>query len=409
MIELCNKNNYETNNEELNSINTTDGLNTYTDETRNVIGTHVVPISENCPLIKVDDPHNINTAPVLSDCEDAIPESDLEPIFSSDSSDNFAPVNEEESSPENEEQPPIKLTRWRRADKTRWKRNICKKRRMSGLPYETKKGVHSAKLPRDVNCIPCKYKCSESFDGDFRRRICSEFWKLDCNRQKDYILSCVVSKQPKCKRPRTVHNTNIQVLQHNFMEKCHSYMEVDSMHSAIETAIKYVPVYLMNDWLNIFRMARSSGGRKKVSIPYETQELRYDDFYNLKKLTATFVRNRNHDINGCKVQWLKIKCMRYEKAKPHCILFKYNYSDPHYNISDVFGRGRSCQIPSELQKLYSKQIPISGLKKQSLMKLCNSKAIPVEYHEWDKSLPSDNTRKNTAPEPSMWSDSEDSE
>ncbi|KAI4454145.1 dna-directed rna polymerases i ii and iii subunit rpabc2 [Holotrichia oblita] len=172
------------------------------------------------------------------------------------------------------------------------------------------------------------------------------------------------------------------------MEKGHSYMEVDSMHSAIETAKKHVPVYLMNDWLNIFRMARSSGGRKKVSILYETQELRYDDFYDLKKLAATFVKNRNRDINGCKVQWLKIKCMRYEKAKPHC---------------------RSCQIPSELQKLYSKQIPISGLKKQSLMKLCNSKAIPVEYHEWYKSLPSDNTRKDTAPEPSMWSDSEDSE
>ncbi|KAI4458021.1 tbc1 domain family member gtpase-activating protein [Holotrichia oblita] len=187
----------------LHSINTTDGLNTFTDETRNVIGTHVVPISENCPLIKVDDPHNINTAPVLSNCEDAIPESDLEPVFSSDSSDNFVLVNEEESSSENEEQPPMKLTRGRRADKTRWKRNICKKRRMSGLPYETQKGVHSAKLPRDVNCIPCKYKCSESFDGDFRCRICSEFWKLDYNHQKDYILSCVVSKQPKCKRPRT--------------------------------------------------------------------------------------------------------------------------------------------------------------------------------------------------------------
>jgi hypothetical protein len=32
-------------------------------------------------------------------------------------------------------------------------------------------------------------------------------------------------------------------------------MEVDSMHSAIEYAQKYVPVFIMRDWMNIFKMA----------------------------------------------------------------------------------------------------------------------------------------------------------
>lgn len=113
-------------------------------------------------------------------------------------------------------------------------------------------------------------------------------------------------------------------------------------------------------------MARSTDGRKKVSIPHDSPELRYDDFYDLKKL-ATFEQKRIRHISGCEVQWLKIKCMRYEIANPHCILFKYNYSDSHYNVLDVFGRSHSCQIRTNLQKLYSKQIRISGLKKQSLL------------------------------------------
>ena len=35
-------------------------------------------------------------------------------------------------------------------------------------------------------------------------------------------------------------DNHIEAIQHNFMEKGHSYMEVDSMHSAIETAKKCV-------------------------------------------------------------------------------------------------------------------------------------------------------------------------
>jgi hypothetical protein len=45
------------------------------------------------------------------------------------------------------------------------------------------------------------------------------------------------------------------------MESGHTHMEVDSMHSTIENEKKFVPVYTVHDWLNIFRKARL---RKKV-------------------------------------------------------------------------------------------------------------------------------------------------
>lgn len=52
-----------------------------------------------------------------------------------------------------------------------------------------------------------------------------------------------------------VQNTHLERIQHNFLEKGHSYMEVDSMHSAIGNAKKNIAIYTMNDLLNAFRMA----------------------------------------------------------------------------------------------------------------------------------------------------------
>lgn len=58
----------------------------------------------------------------------------------------------------------------------------------------------------------------------------------------------------------TVSNTHIQTIEHKFLESGHSYMECDSMHSAIEHAKKNTDVFLMNVWANIFKKARSKRG-----------------------------------------------------------------------------------------------------------------------------------------------------
>lgn len=48
------------------------------------------------------------------------------------------------------------------------------------------------------------------------------------------------------------------------MESGYSFMEVDSMHSTIENAKKYVPVYTMQDWINIFGIAWSNRHQSKI-------------------------------------------------------------------------------------------------------------------------------------------------
>lgn len=111
-----------------------------------------------------------------------------------------------------------------------------------------------------------------------------------------------------------VVHTNIEVIHHNFMESGHSYMEVDSMHSTIESAKKHVPVYTMHDWLNICRLARSQRNNKKCS-GYSVHELLYTDIIDLKSLAGILIKNRTTDNYGAQVSWLKIKVMRYDKYK----------------------------------------------------------------------------------------------
>lgn len=49
---------------------------------------------------------------------------------------------------------------------------------------------------------------------------------------------------------------HIAKIEHKFLESGHSYMEVDSMHSSIESAKKNSEIYCMPDYMSIFKRAR---------------------------------------------------------------------------------------------------------------------------------------------------------
>jgi len=49
-----------------------------------------------------------------------------------------------------------------------------------------------------------------------------------------------------------VQMTTLNVVCQKFLERGHTYMEVDSMHSAIEFAKRNVAVYSPHEWQNVF-------------------------------------------------------------------------------------------------------------------------------------------------------------
>lgn len=204
-----------------------------------------------------------------------------------------------------------------------------------------------------------------------------------------------------------VHSTNIDIIEQKFLESGHSMMECDSMHSAIEHQKKFVPVYTMHDWLSIFKLARSKRGKKK-NDPYAVKELHYSDFLDLNILSKTILRNKSHDEDGNKINWLKIKCIRFEKENPQFIQIRYDHTGSYTKIN-IFGKGRPPKLPKTLDKAYQTMFPISEKKYNDLVALCNDKVIPIEFHGWYKSLKNSNTIVDRNPEPSILSETDDDE
>lgn len=203
-----------------------------------------------------------------------------------------------------------------------------------------------------------------------------------------------------------VQKTNLEVIEQKFLESGNSFMEVDSMHSAIERQKRFLPVYCVNDWINIFKLARSTRGRNKDKPPYITQEIKFEEFLDLKMLSETLVKNRNIDEDGQKVNWLKVKCFRYEKAKPHILQYKYDYNTAYKSINVRARRAgrRSTSNFVEVEDfpcLYSEQLKISQKKKMNLLTMCTKKVIPEIFHSWINSLPSDKDVQDVLPEADM--------
>lgn len=193
-------------------------------------------------------------------------------------------------------------------------------------------------------------------------------------------------------------------------------MEVDSMHSSIESAKKHTSVYSMTEWVNIFRRARSSKKTKnKIQKPYNVRELKFSEFKDLKELAASVMGKKiSTNAEGNRVYWLKIKRMKYVKGE---MKLYYNYDmsenfffidltptnsnqvsfdlDPpvhHYSTRKRKKRADDAviqnvriiepELPAELTQLYRKCLPISKAKKADLLKLCSKGVIPEEYHDW---------------------------
>ncbi|GFO12457.1 hypothetical protein PoB_003896200 [Plakobranchus ocellatus] len=73
------------------------------------------------------------------------------------------------------------------------------------------------------------------------------------------------------------------------------------------------------------------------------------------------------------------------------------------------GRRRPGPVTSmpSLQEAYSQKFPISTLKKQKLLKLCQQMVILEELYGWFQSLPTSHRTKDRAPCPGVDSDDDD--
>lgn len=104
---------------------------------------------------------------------------------------------------------------------------------------------------------------------------------------------------------------NIETIDVKFMESGHSYLEADSIHATIERHRKHKKVYTTREWVLLFSSARTKPS------PYKVTTMHYNEFYNLEKLVSSMIQNTTLNTEKEKVNWLKIKWMRFQKNEPY--------------------------------------------------------------------------------------------
>lgn len=189
---------------------------------------------------------------------------------------------------------------------------------------------------------------------------------------------------------------NLEIVDLKFMETGHSYLEVDAMHATIERGRKHKKVYTTREWALLISAARIN------PFPYNVHTLKILDFYDLKQLSSRVIKNStkrliNMNEENEKVEWLKIKWLRFEKSKSQTIQFKYDLNSTLFFEIDVAQCNKRTQTYNwtniTLKEAYPRQIPISENKKKDLLFLLKSKIIPSDYKSFYESIPSSSRQK----------------
>lgn len=111
---------------------------------------------------------------------------------------------------------------------------------------------------------------------------------------------------------------------------------------------------------------------------------------NFKQLCQQTVHNRSRNTAGESISWLRIKHLRFDKALPHTVQYKYALSADEFmelNVQDRRRRGRRSHTNESLEPVYKSRLAISAAKKKDLLKLVKDRVIPPEYSDWYGSLP----------------------
>lgn len=202
---------------------------------------------------------------------------------------------------------------------------------------------------------------------------------------------------------------HLDIIEQKFLESGHTYMEVDSMHAAIELASKNKTISSVSEWKNVFKAARKKRAKtitkedvkETIEIDnYKVREFKFNDMLDLKNLSAAIIRNKNKDNLKETVNWLKIKRIKYVKGDLK-IYFNYDMSENFRSI-DVCKMAVNTpktrakrnsnppsvnvQLPNEIEHLYSTQLPISLAKKKDLLNMCEKLIIPEALHAWIRGM-----------------------
>jgi len=164
------------------------------------------------------------------------------------------------------------------------------------------------------------------------------------------------------------HDLNIE---QKYLERGHTQMDVDSVHSVIERALKHRAIYIPADYVYVLRTTRTSH-------PYEVKYLDYTffkDFSGVKYYQSIRPGNKVGDP-----QVTNIKSLRYTPEGR--LLFKLEMDDDWEQLPRRSRRDIDCQDPVPM---YTEPRKIKSTKYKHLQE--TKSVIPPDYHSFYDLLP----------------------
>lgn len=176
--------------------------------------------------------------------------------------------------------------------------------------------------------------------------------------------------------------TNLEIIDHKFLEPGHTHMECDIDHGMIEKKKKKttVKIHHPRDW---FQFIRTVGVKKKFIV----KEMENSEFLDFSSLSKEKFMWRKTDTDGSKFAWQNIKWLRYTKDFGS-IYYKTSLKENEpFKVLNIKRRGFNSVKTNDLRRCYSTAIKINTKKKQDLLDMLP--LIDECHHNFYQSLSSE--------------------
>ena len=182
-------------------------------------------------------------------------------------------------------------------------------------------------------------------------------------------------------------STAIQKIDHKFMVSGHSFLPNDSDFGVIEkVTVKHVnDIHVPEQWYSLIEKC-------KRGQTYQVVRMQQQDFLSLSEL-AKYVTIRKRDVDGNKVEWLKIQHIQIRKEAPLMMYYKYSVqNDLPFSCVSLSRKVRPLKHDYVLKSLYNEPRPLSVEKANDLHKLL--KYVPPVYHSFYNTVMSKTASSN---------------
>lgn len=176
--------------------------------------------------------------------------------------------------------------------------------------------------------------------------------------------------------------SHLRVINHKFMLKGHTHMEVDQIHSQIEQKkkrLKTMQIAVPRDWSQFIR---TCGGKRKFDV-FEMQSHHFKDLTALYKKNGPFVaRKQNKEGKAFKISecvWLQVRQEQFG-----ILYYKNTFAEDFSEISLIRNVSKKIGLPENLPRARLNEKPISTAKYNDLMTLLQW--VPEELHPFYKKL-----------------------